>query len=277
MIFDIMLTAAMRDRAAEFLQALCNGAAVCGVDARIINGYSPRSGSVLVLYGLGGHDRFQYARRHMDSGGRLLAWDAGYWERHADDRKFRVAIDGFHSPQYVMRGPSPGSWRWEQSGLRINDLHNAAGPIVLVGNGPKACAVGASGWLISKLREIRAAHPKRKVLYRPKPNRPMEHGAKLCDGILDNHKIERALHGASLVICRHSNVAVDACRNGIPVICDDGAAASIYPSQLADEKKQPSAEERLEFLHRVAWWQWSPVEAERGEPWPWLIRTLELN
>jgi len=75
-------------------------------------------------------------------------------------------------------------------------------------------------------------------------------------------------------VCRHSNVAIDACRLGIPVVCEDGAAASIYPSRLEDEAQQPSEEARRQFLHRVAHWQWSESEIARGAPWPWLVRQL---
>ena len=42
--------------------------------------------------------------------------------------------------------------------------------------------------------------------------------------------IDQALTGCSLVVTWHSNVAVDAIRMGIPVVCRDGAAAAVCPS-----------------------------------------------
>jgi hypothetical protein len=96
----------------------------------------------------------------------------------------------------------------------------------------------------------------------------------ICDATAANDKIEAVLASASLVVCRHSNVAVDACRMGIPVVCNDGAAAAIYPSRLEDEAMQPSFETRAEFLRRLAWWQWSAAEMSSGAIWPWLTGVL---
>jgi hypothetical protein len=72
------------------------------------------------------------------------------------------------------------------------------------------------------------------------------------------------LKKAGLVVCRHSNVAVDACRVGAPVVTQDGAAASIYPRRLSKYQEQPSQEVRQEFLERLAWWQWSVDEVRSG-------------
>ncbi len=262
----------MRERSVRFLEALHAGAQARGVDSVIMGRYAPRQRAALVLYGLGGCDRLPHARLHMRHGGRLLAWDAGYWERKAEDRKFRVSFDGFHSPELMIRGENPGSDRWQKSGLNILDKSHPNGHIVLVGNGAKSSAVGAEGWAFAKSREIRALHPRRPIVYRPKRGF-MERGI-IRDGVAADQPIEAVLSQASLVVCRHSNVAVDACRHGVPVVCDDGAASAIYPARLEDEKKQPSLALRTEFLHRLAWWQWNTAEAERGEPWPWIKEQL---
>ncbi len=100
----------------------------------------------------------------------MIAWDAGYWGRKTEDRCYRVAFDGFHSPQMIMRGENPGPYRWNESGLQITNRYHPDGDIVLIGNGPKARAIGADGWTAAKSRELRAKFPKRRVLYRPKRN-----------------------------------------------------------------------------------------------------------
>jgi hypothetical protein len=51
--------------------------------------------------------------------------------------------------------------------------------------------------------------------------------------------IEHVLAGASLVVTWHSNVAVDAIRLGIPVICREGAAAAVCPSELGADDPRP--------------------------------------
>ena len=67
------------------------------------------------------------------------------------------------------------------------------------------------------------------------------------------------MKGASLVVCSHSNVAVDACIAGIPVDCTDGAALALYK-----DNQNPTVERRLEFLRSLAWWQWSTREAPQA-------------
>lgn len=275
-MFDLLIPRDSPARARALMSSLAAGAKHAGLDARVGEVYAPRPGSVLMLYGLGGADRLPYAKQHMQAGGLLVAWDAGYWERELDfrSRKYRVSINGFHPPAYVMRGLDPGPARWLKSGLSFVEAGGSkAGSILLIGNTPKSCAVGAAGWTAAKSRELRAAFPGCRIAYRPKPGRPRESGVSFDEVSTD--PIGIALTRASLVVCKHSNVAVDACRHGVPVVCEDGAAAAIYPHALADAKKQPTAAQRLEFLHRLAWWQWSPDEAERGEAWRWLCGVLD--
>lgn len=243
--------------------AVHNGAVHQRLDVRIVGHTDIRPDSWLVLYGLGGPDRCRFSTRQ-----RLLAFDVGYWERKASIRKFRVSIGGYHSPDWMFRGPRPGPERWASAGLPIQRLGNKNGPILLVGNGPKSTAVGAQGWAAAKSREIRAAFPNRTIWYRPKPHRPHEPGVD-CDRIAEGG-IDDVVAQCSLIVCRHSNVAVDACRLGVPVVCDDGAAASIYPKDLADFERQPEEGLREEFLHRLAWWQWTREECESGAFWRWM-------
>lgn len=252
---------------------MCEAAKNAGADAALIDHYQPCD--VLVLYGMGGANRLPPALRHMSMGKTLVSWDVGYWGRVAPlaMRKYRVSINGFHPNKYVMQGPYPGPDRWNRSGLQITQSGDPNGPILLIGNGPKSNAVGARGWTFNKLLQLRKAFPDRPIVYRPKPKRPPESGI-VCDAV-SGGPIEDALAGASLVVCRHSNVAVDACRMGVPVVCDDGAAAAIYPQSLADAGKQPSTETRREFLHRLAWWQWSMDEAP--DAWRWLSGVLDAT
>jgi hypothetical protein len=272
MQFDILITPATKIRPRQMLESLYYGALAAGVDATLMRHYEPRRGAILVLYGLGAADRLPWARSHHDRGGHFVALDAGYWERKTERRKYRVTVDDFHCPDLIMRGPDPGPDRLRDSGIFIQGTGNPAGHIVLVGNGPKSGSCGAQGWADRKSREIRAMFPGRPITYRPKRSY-IEPGV-VYDNIAIGGSIEAVLEQASLVVCRHSNVAVDACRAGVPVVCDDGAAACIYPSRLEDRDKQPSIEKRAEFLRRLAWWQWNIPEMESGTFWRWLTGML---
>lgn len=244
--------------------------------ARVIHGGQARPGSVLMLYGMGGADRYATALKHVATGGLLVTWDLGYWGRHGPHslRNMRVSINGMHPPAFVLCGPVPPVDRWKASGLGCAQRGgNPGGPVVLVGNGPKSNVIGAMGWAAAKSAEIRQKMPGARIVYRPKPKRPHDLGVSFDE--IDEGPIDFLLARSSLVVCRHSNVAVDACRLAVPVVCDDGAAAAIYPHRLEDAALQPSYGLRAEFLRRLAWWQWSPDEARKGEVWPWLNGILD--
>lgn len=251
----ILITPKTSSKASRHLRAL----AAARPDVPVSSDY--RDCDVLMLYGLGGQDRLDVAMAHLAKGRPFITWDLGYWDRNALPRKFRFSINSNH-PDSVMLGAYPGPDRYEASGLGVANVADPAGPIMLVGHGAKSNAVWTKGWAAEKSKELTQAFPGRRVVYRPKPNHPYEPGVE-CHTVSVG-PIDRELRGVSLVVCRHSNVAVDACRNGVPVVCEAGAAAAIYPSSLADAGRQPDAETRLEFLHRLAWWQWSADEAEQA-------------
>lgn len=249
----------------RFLNALYDSAKSIGLDCAMDQHYSPCK--VLVLYGLGGADRLPVALSHIERGGMVIAFDLGYWDRDLAKRKFRVSINGFH-PTQVMEGKDPPADRWHASGKGVSRKGgDPKGPILLIGNAPKSIAVGAKGWTAEMSRAIRKEFPDKKIRYRPKPKRPAEEGVGY-DAISDE-PIKEALHRASLVVCRHSNVAVDACMLGVPVVTQDGAAASIYPRTLAAYKDQPDLETRISFLTRLAYWQWNQDEVKLF--WKWFI------
>ena len=244
--FGVLITKRTSRKAVQFLNALHKSAVRLGIDVAKIEHYEPCD--VLVLYGLGGEDRQAAVKEH---GGTFIAWDLGYWNRFT---LWRFSFNDYHPTADVMRGQV--GRRLE---LPVTDRGgNPSGPIMLIGNGPKSNAVGAAGWASHKSLEIRAAYPDKKIVYRPKPKRPIEPGV-LFDS-LSYGPIELELRKVSLVVCRHSNVAVDACFQGVPVVCDAGAASLIYPQRFDGE--QPSPEERREFLNRLSWWQYSAGEVD---------------
>lgn len=268
---DVLCTPRTPWKGQLLLRCVHEGAARHGLDVRLVGDDSQiRVGAWIVLYGLGAPERIGYA-----DCGRLIAFDAGYWNRKLspERRSYRVSVNGFHSPAAVSAVPCAGAERLAQSAIGCGpDQPDAGDPILLVGNGPKSVATFAGGWTAAKSRELRQTFPARKILYRPKPKRPIEPGID-HDGIA-NGAIEDVLKRVSLVVCRHSNVAVDACRAGVPVVCDDGAAAAIYPNSLRNWEQQPSHAVRIDFLQRLAWWQWSPIECRDGGFWPWMLGAL---
>lgn len=242
------------------LRAMVKAAPEVGVRCTVSDQYRGEA-PLLMSYGLGHLERRRWTEAHVANGGRLIGWDMGYWDR---DVAMRCTVDHGH-PHRLIRD-MPGD-RWSRAGIALRSHCNMKGPILLVGMGVKSRQqFGFQGqeWELRTLAAIRAV-TKREVLYRPKKPENL-HGCRNANGAIHD-----ALRGASLVVCRHSNVAVDACIAGVPVICEDGAAAALYGSALACPVN-PSEAERLRFLQNLAWWQWKPEEAVQA--WRFLLKVL---
>ncbi len=240
-------------RAAEALQALATGAVAAGLGLSTTAAYTGGA-DWLLLWGPGAPNRFDPMCKQLRRGGHVLALDGAYWQR---DRKFRISIDGAHPQQWVMRRPLPPS-RVEADGLIMTDLWDQDGPVVVAGLGAKAAVQygqAVADWEAEQVALVRAAG--RRVLYRAKPGGAWMPGVeRIAPG-----PINVALRGASAVITWHSNVAVDAIRLGIPVVCRDGAAAAICSSSWSPILRPLSIAWRDRFLANLAWFQWAPDEA----------------
>lgn len=193
-------------------------------------------------------------RLHVERGRPAAFWDMGYG--YTAERHYRVSLNGPHpTPEQMQRAPTTG--RALDAALR--DDADPDGPILLVGMGVKSRRSSA-GWERKALVRLREQYPGRRIVYRPKPGSP----SALPDIEQETAPdIAEALRGKSLVVCRHSNVGVDAAVAGVPVQTEEGAAKWL-------EGKPFTPEARADFLARVAWWQWQPSEAEMA--WDFLRR-----
>jgi hypothetical protein len=244
-------------RTHEVLGALQRAAVSEGVSVRSTSDYRGQS-QCLMFWGPGDPVRSSLMSRHV-AGGHALALDLSYWDR---DRKFRVSIDAAHPAQWVMRHDWPGD-RFQRERVPVSDKFKANGPVLIAGIGDKARvqygAQAVSRWEADMIRACKERWPGRHVLYRKKKiGSPVPDTAQLAPMI----PIDEALNGISLLVTWHSNVAVDAIRMGIPVVCMDGAAAAVCPSVLsADDPRPLPADVRDRFLANLAWFQWAPTEA----------------
>ena len=266
--YGILMLPGMRRKPRHLLNALLCSARAHGLSAKHIERYE--TCKVLVLYGWGGAGQQRAMRLHK---GHYVALDLGYWERNGLDRsKWRVSINGFHCPRLMMQGDTPPISRLLQSQVTIKRDRRRDGPVLMIGNAPKSVTAIAGDWAARKSREIKNLWPDKQLIYRPKPGRAPEKNV-LYDGI-STGDINHAISKASVIVCRHSNVAVDACLMGVPVVAEDGAGAAIYPHRLEDWENQPSFQQREDFIQRLAWWQWSAYEIRQGKFWPWLEARL---
>ena len=265
MRIEILTDPGMAMRGARILKAMIDAAPI---EVRVRHSYVGDC-DVLMVYGTGHPIRRPWWNKQLGRGGRCIGWDLGYW-KHKDDGtcRMRVTIDADH-PQRLLR-PELAT-RWDGEGIALREEASRHGPVVVVGLSSKALRMhGLSRlqWEGAAIAKARAALPDREVVFRPKRDTDPRPGNVVSRV---GGPIEDVIRGASLVICRHSNVAIDACIAGVPVVCQDGAAAALYGSDI----KQPravTAAQRLEFLRSLAWWQWRPEEAP--EAWTYLLSRL---
>jgi hypothetical protein len=223
----------------------------------------------LMVWGPGSPLRFEPMRQQLAKGRHVITWDAAYWSR---ERKMRVSIDRAHPQQWVMQREWPAS-RWLADPAPVGDGWDPDGYVIVAGLGQKARVQYGpevvDAWEAGMVEQCRERFAR--VLYRPKRDGVQAPpGASLVSAA---QPIDRLLQGAALVVTWHSNVAVDAIRWGIPVICQDGAARAICPPALSAKQPMPvPVSVRDRFLANLAWFQWAPAEARSC--WAWLREVL---
>ena len=258
-----------RRKPSQLLRELESAGLKEGIDCSTRNKVVPCR--MMLFYGWGGEQQQAAIRAHP---GDYAAFDLGYWLRDGfPERKWRISMNGFHCSDRIMLGQTPSDSRVKKEGIvaaptRVRPRKKRVRNILLIGTSLKSQRVGAAGWTAAKGQEIRERFPEHRLVYRPKPMRGKESSVRF-DRVSLHTPIEHELQRAELVVCRHSNVAVDACRMGVPVVCEDGAGAAIYPKKLDDFKDQPSRELRQDFLTRLSWWQWSINDIRAGGFWKW--------
>lgn len=245
------------------LQALYDFAAEAGVRAVIAERYRGEA-KILAMWGVGAVGRSELRHQHIRNGGTVLLWDIGFFKRTKYDGHCKASINDDFATRWLDR-TEPDPHRWGELDIELREDHDPNGHIVLAGIGPKQHAYeGAviNNWEGRKLHELRRRFPGRRIVYRPKPRRPF---APLDCQTNATSDIAEVLRGASLVVCHHSNVAVDAVIAGVPFEADDGVSTWL-------RGKPYTREVRLDFLRRLARWQYK--RAEMVEAWRFLRGAL---
>lgn len=249
---EIIMPHDLRNRQRVMLEAMLRTAVQAGVTATAVRAYTGKQ-RLVMTWGLGHPGRRAALLQHVQDGGHVIGWDLGYWHRHDH---YRLTIDADHPDKLLGQLAYTGD-RFDKAGIALRHDYVADGPIVLVGLGRKSRDVlgyTEQQWEESMYQTLRTWYPTQPIVYRPKKPEAFS----LCP--IAQGEIDQVLRGASFVVCNHSNVAIDACVAGIPVVCNDGAAAALYGNDVVTPFN-PTYDQRLAFLRRLAWWQWTPNEA----------------
>jgi hypothetical protein len=236
----------------EFLQSLTTVLrfAKCQVDET--TSFAGKS-EWLILYGVGAKVNDEARDEQVKRGGHALLWDFPYIREGKSTPYRRFSIDHDH-PQRLFDQTIVDGARWSQFGVELREDFDPDGPIILVGLGHKSRLQHGHNWEYVKFKELRSRFKGRRIIYRPK--KAADPCMLPCERDSET-PIAELLKGAALAVCRHSNVAVDATIAGVPFEAQDGAAMWL-------KKREFNKQNRLEFLHRLAWFQWKADELTRA-------------
>ena len=209
----------------------------------------------LVLWGAGNPEMDAARRAAVAEGRKVLIWDMGYFRRGKLDAGYlRGCINDDHPQHLLDRAPADAS-RWHALGIELQELADPNGPVILVGMSFKYREyMGTKRWELKAFEALKKRFDSNRIVFRPKkrsPPLPISCNVDIRENIFD------VLRGASLVVSHHSNVSADSAIVGVPFETEDGAAIWLA-------KRPFTVANRLEFLQRLAWFQWRVNEADEA-------------
>ena len=210
-------------------------------------------------------------KRILDGHPCALYADLGYWKRRLHSR-----YDGYH--KLILNARHPIDYfqnrkhdltRLRDLGLNIKPWRRNGNHIIVAGMSDKAArfeGLVPGQWerdIIAKLKKITDIP----ITYRAKPSCMR---TRAIPGTTFNRELDldKQLASAHAVVCRQSNVAVDAIVAGVPVYCEYGVGKALSMGDIKEINDPfiPTDEQRLDFLADVSWTQFSTHEIATGLP-----------
>lgn len=234
--------------------------------------YQQPTADVAVFYGMADGLR-QAFDDYVAAGLKAVYVDLGYWHRMVNGRS-----DGYHKVSVNSRHPTAyfqnikhNDHRARAMGLKIKEPKGRGQFIMVAGMSGKAAefeGFAPEEWESRAIGQLSGCGME--VIYRPKPSwaqstdltgESTQHVRNLVDGFVGCHGV--ATH--------HSNVAVDALIEGLPVYCEEGVASVLStPSIIAlagtTGKDSLAKADRHQWLSDVAHCQYSLSEMKSGMP-----------
>ncbi len=249
--------------------AMFRGVQACGdkVKMRDARSYSQPEADVAIWYG--------YSKAIMDgyrdSGRKAIYVDLGYWRREGFTGHHKLAINSRHPTAYFQRRKHPPD-RFNKLNVSIRSWQKTGNAIVVAGmsaKGAGAEGMAAEQWERHAVTELRK-YTKRPIVYRPKPNWHQStaiEGAQLQRGHPQGDDVPHILKGLHAVVTHHSNVAVDALLEGVPVFCLEGIASVLGKQKLSEIESPIRPEGREQWAYDAAYAQWNVPEMTSGQAW----------
>ena len=196
----------------------------------------------------------------------------------------------FHDTGLFNNHQSPPD-RWtalsRETGILVKPYRNTGRHVLLLGQVPtdaSLCGTDIYAWIGDTARDLRC-HTDRPILVRPHPASSREALAGFRERIRETRGLvlddpprgdmRHALRSCWAVVTHSSSGMVDALVNGIPGISMSRASIA-WPvtDHCLAAIEQPTLHDREQWLHDLAYAQWSLSEMESGEVWRHLGPTL---
>ena len=277
----VLFIASTKNREKDLAQAFCNGVIAGGDYAEWS---CKRVGDIerfaqFDAVGMVGVKSRKFWNAVIAAGAVPIMFDKGYVrERRSDKRvwKFwRVSI-GAHQPVELMADQHSPSDRWNSLGLDVMDWTGGGSTILLAGSSAKFHEFNGlpdpTWWARRAVKDIRRI-TRRKIVYRPKPSwreaRPIDNAE--LSGPKDS-LLER-LREARCIITYGSNISFDGVLQGVPsIVLGGGIGRPISSTSIADVRRPLKVKDKVrrQWLHNIAYWQWTEDEMATGEAWEFL-------
>ena len=249
--------------------AMFRGVQSCGdkVKMRDARSYSQPEADVAIWYG--------YSKAIMDgyrdSGRKAIYADLGYWRREGFTGHHKLAINSRHPTDYFQKRKHPPD-RFRSLNVAIKPWQRGGDAIIVAGmsaKGANAEGMRAEEWERSAVAELKK-YTKRPIFYRPKPNWHFSttiEGAQTQRGHPQGDDVPHVLRNAYAVVTHHSNVAVDALLEGVPVFSLEGIASILGRRKLSEIESPIRPDGREQWAYDAAYTQWSVPEMASGQAW----------
>lgn len=269
-------------RVMALAQAFANGCARHGVEC-VMRDVHPsvtaEEADVVWMYGLG--PALPVFNAYEGRALRVIG-DIGYWRElmpHVvpTKRYVRIALDGQQPDAHLQRRRhAPDRFNALQLGvgghaarmqLKVEPVAHRGRAILVCGCSEVDAARNGFAygeWETAIVKRLQALTD-RPIVIREKPkNAPIVvRGARRCT----ERECWKAIRSSWAVVCRSGNIGADALLHGVPVWAERGPGA-VYGLRSLDHiahAEAPAAEDRINALADIAYWQWTGEEMAQGK------------
>lgn len=244
----------------------------CTESKELVTGFEYKPSDIAVVFGVykskvpmsfpRGEVIAQQRKNNLD----VIVLETGYINRgDGKNHHYAAGYNGLNGRADFKNKGMPGD-RFKELDVQVKDWRKDGDHILVCGQIPWDASVDhidINKWLAEAINELSDCG--REIVFRPHPLCPivpiLECGYSV-DLLADD------LKDAWAVVTYNSNTAVEAAIAGIPVFAfDQGSMALSIASKDLKDIDAPKMPDRAQWLHDIAYAQWTPDEMREGLAW----------